>query len=177
MSGWLVYFLVIVLTITVIIFIGKINKLKNYPNCLKENTIDFTIKPQSENVKKLMTFVDNAANLISQNGEKAYLEFRKPNTAWWNGDSYVFVYDLSGKTLVLPPTPNIEGINRMNVKDAAGNYYVKDMINVLKNKDFGWISYVYPKPGESSPSAKLSYFKKVNVNGKPVLVGSGIYLE
>jgi cytochrome c len=131
---------------------------------------------QSE-IKKLTAFVDDAGKLIESQGENAFSELRKKDSKWWTGDSYIFVYDLSGKTLVLPPTLEVEGTNRWNTKDSEGVYFVREMINQLKSNDVGWLQYHYQKPGEAVPSLKLAYFKKVNMNGKDVLVGSGIYLE
>jgi signal transduction histidine kinase len=133
-----------------------------------------TTASQSE-INKLTAFVDNASDLIETQGEKAFAELRKKDSKWWTGENYIFVYDMSGKTLVLPPTPEIEGTNRWNTKDTEGVYYVREMINQLKNNDSGWLQYHYQKPEEVVPSPKLAYFKKVNMGGKNVLVGSGIY--
>lgn len=137
------------------------------------------VQPQSvaeqNEVKKLTGFVDSAAKLVETQGEKAFPLFREKGGKWWTGEYYVFVYDMSGKTLVLPPTPELEGTNLWNAKDSNGVYYVREMINQLKQSDSGWLQYHYQKPGEVVPSPKLSYFKKVNMGGKNVLVGSGIY--
>lgn len=128
-------------------------------------------------VAKLVDFVDRAAVLISETGEKAYPKLRTKNSEWWNGDSYLFVYDVTGKTLVLPPQPTVEGTNRWSIKDQNGVFYVREMIKQLADKDSGWVGYVYPKPGETTASSKLSYFKKVTFGNKTVLVGSGIYIK
>lgn len=126
---------------------------------------------------QLTTFINDASALVANQGEKAFIEFRKKDGKWWSGDSYIFVYDMNGKTLVLPPQPYLEGSNRLSIKDANGIYFVKEMANQLKDRDFGWLQYSYPKPGESIPLPLLANFKKVNLNGKMVLVGSGIYLK
>ncbi|MGI5826827.1 MAG: cache domain-containing protein [Patescibacteria group bacterium] len=128
-------------------------------------------------INQLTAFVDSAAELVKTQGENAFPELRKKDSKWWTGESYIFVYDLSGKTLVLPPTPEVERTNRWNTKDAEDVYYVREMINQLKNNDSGWLQYHYQKPGEVVPSPKLAYFKKVNMGGKNVLVGSGIYYK
>jgi len=128
-------------------------------------------------INKLTAFVDNAASLISEEGEKALPELRKKDSKWWVGESYIFAYDLNGKTLLLPPTPELEGTNRLGVKDADGVYFVREMINQLKTNSSGWLQYHYPKPGEVVPSPKLAYFKKVKLAGKTVLIGSGIYYK
>lgn len=145
----------------------------------KQNTALQTQAQTAQEMQKsaLVSFVNKGANLIASKGTKAYPEFRKKGSQWWTGDSYLFVYDLNGKTLVLPPQQNLEGTNRMNVADSNGVYFVKEMVNTLKNADSGWISYSYPKPGETTPSPKLSYFQKVSVGKQTVLVGSGIYLK
>ncbi len=137
-----------------------------------ENALTSTVE-----AKKLESFVNQAADLVAQEGTKAFPEFRKKGGQWWKGDQYVFVYNLSGKTLVLPPQPALEGINRLNTKDSGGVYFVREMIDQLKTKNSGWLQYAYPKPGAAASLPKLSYFKKVAFGGEAVLVGSGIYLK
>jgi len=41
----------------------------------------------------------------------------------------------------------------------------------------GWIDYMWPKPGESKPSKKSSYIKKVKVGEETFIVGSGLYTD
>lgn len=131
----------------------------------------------STDAKRLTAFVDSGAALIESDGDKAFTEFRTKDSKWWTGEAYLFVYDMTGKTLVLPPTPEVEGTNRWSTKDSQGTYYVREMINVLKTNDSGWLQYVYPKPGETNPSPKLAYFRKAKLGTKTLLVGSGIYLK
>lgn len=130
-----------------------------------------------DNLAKLTSFVDKAAEYAKTQGEKSYTDFRIQGSNWWSSDSYVFVYDLNGKTLVLPPQQNIEGTNRINIKDDNGTYYIREMVNWLKTHNSGWVQYVYPKPGATVSSPKLSYFKKVIVGGKTVIIGSGVYIK
>jgi len=133
---------------------------------------------QDKEVLKLATFVDLASEYLTKNGEeKAYQEFRKVNSKWRLGNTYLFVYDMNGKALFLPAQANLEGTNRLNAKDIKGKYFVREMISGLRSNDSGWLMYYYIKPGNEKQFLKLSYFKKVNVSGKTVLIGSGIYLE
>jgi cytochrome c len=126
-------------------------------------------------VRKLVSFVDGAASLVETKKENAFNDFRQPNSQWWNKDQYVFVYDMDANTLVLPPTPEVEGTNRWNTTDDNGVYYVREMAKALANSNYAWVMYSYPKPGEQASSPKLAYVKKVNLGDKTVLVGSGIY--
>lgn len=142
-----------------------------------QEAVKLSQRQDQAEVNKLVNFVNDAASLVSSKGAVAFTEFRKANSKWWQGDSYIFVYDLNSKTLVLPPTPEVEGTSRYNTKDSKGKFYVREMAEYLKNHDAGWIDYSYPKPGETASSLKLGYFKKAMMDGKPVLVGSGIYLN
>jgi signal transduction histidine kinase len=130
--------------------------------------------PSKEQVAAL---VDKAAALVERDGEKAFAEFRKKGSEWLQGDIYVFVDDLEGKNLCHPVKPDLEGKNLLDMKDAKGKEFVREMIELLKTKDSGWVEYAWPKPGETNPSKKLGYVKKTKCGDKTVLVGSGLYVE
>lgn len=132
-------------------------------------------KTQAAQTKELIKFVDSAAKLVEEKGEEAFLDFK--NDTWNLGEKYIFVYDINGNTKVLPPQPELEGVNRLDASDPNGVYFVKDMINQAYNKSSGWVNYMYTKPGATSLAEKLSYFKKVLAGGKYYIVGSGIYLD
>ena len=163
-----------VLLLIVGLFVGS-----NYP-IFKSASINLfnasttTVAPQGE-VTKLVAFVDSAAALVETEGENAFTQFRQQGGTFWQGDNYIFAYDMDGATLVLPPTPNIEGTNRWNIQDSNGVYFIQEMVNSLKNKESGWVSYSYPKPGAEIATPKLAYIKKVELGGKFIFVGSGMY--
>lgn len=54
---------------------------------------------------------------------------------------------------------------------------VREMIEMLKTRESGWIDYMWPKPGETKPSKKWSYIKKVKMGKETLLVGAGIYSD
>lgn len=128
-------------------------------------------------VKEMVEFVDRAASLAAKDSVGAYASFRNPDGEWRKGDKYIFVYDMKANTLVLPPTPDIEGKNRWNTADINGVYFVREMALQLANKESAWVMYSYPRPGEQTASLKLAYVKKVNTKAGTVFVGSGIYVR
>lgn len=127
-------------------------------------------------VADLVSFVNRAQALVESKGEQAFSDFRDRNGEWIKGDSYIFVYDMSGKTLVLPLQKEVEGTSRIAVADSNGERYVKTMVDILKTKKYGWNSYSYFRPETGANADKLSYFKKAVFSGKEYIVGSGIYL-
>ena len=46
---------------------------------------------------------------------------------------------------------------------------------MLEDKETGWIDYMWPKPGETEPSAKTAYIRKVTVGPDVFYVGAGLY--
>ena len=170
-SFWLWSIFWLLIGVMVLIFAkGWKKDCPSYIPCPKAGVIQ-------TDINELVTFVDNASAFVINQGTKSFPEFRKEDGKWWKGDLYVFIYEMNGNTLVLPPQPNLEGTNRLSAKDSQGIYFVKEMIDYLKSHNSGWLQYHYSKPGELTSSPKLSYFKKVNLAGKKVLVGSGIYLK
>ncbi|MGA2936010.1 MAG: cache domain-containing protein [Syntrophobacteraceae bacterium] len=44
-----------------------------------------------------------------------------------------------------------------------------------QKKGSGWVDYMWPKPGEKTPSLKVSYVKLVKVDGEDLVLGCGVY--
>jgi len=134
--------------------------------------------PQSEEAKQIVALVDKAAALIESKGKDAFPEFKKKDSEWYKGETYVFVDDMNGTGFVNPPTPEIEGKNSIDMKDAKGKAFIREFIETAKTKGSGWVDYWWSKPGEDKPSEKISYMKKAKMpNGEMVIVGAGIYVE
>ena len=134
--------------------------------------------PQSEEAKQIVALVARAAALIESKGRDAFPEFKKKDSKWYKGETYVFVDDMNGTVLVNPPTPEIEGKNLIDMKDAKGKALIREFIEIAKTKGSGWVDYWWPTPGEDKHSKKMSYIKKAKMpNGEMVIVGAGIYVE
>ena len=134
--------------------------------------------PQSEEAKQIVALVNDAAALIESKGKDAFPEFKKKNSKWYKGKNYVFVNSMNGIALVNPPTPEIEGKNVIDMKDAKGKAFIREFIETAKTKGSGWVDYWWPEPGKDKPSKKISYIRKAKMpNGEMVIVGAGIYVE
>ena len=56
--------------------------------------------PTSDKAKQIEALVNKAALLIERDGKAAFAEFRRSGTAWFSGDTYLFVYDLKSNVLL-----------------------------------------------------------------------------
>ena len=137
-----------------------------------------TPKPQSEQAKQIKALVDKAAALIESKGKDAFPEFKKKDSEWYKGETYIFIYDMNGIGLIHPINPELEGKNLTNMKDANGKLWMQEFIETAKTNRSGWVDYMWSNPGEDQPSKKISYIKKAKMpDGVMVIVGAGIYIE
>ena len=131
--------------------------------------------PSSEKAKQTETLVNKAASLIDSKGRTVFAEFRKKDSEWFHGETYLFVYDLKANVLLNPAFPQREGTNVSGQKDAKGKLFHNEIIKTAETKGSGWVDYMFPKPGQTEPSQKWAYVKKVTIDGVPGLVASGFY--
>ena len=121
--------------------------------------------------------VDSAVKLLESKGSKGFDMLRDRRSQYLYQDTYVFVIAEDGVELVNAAFPKLEGRNVLDYKDADGNYMVKAFINIAKNKGYGWVDYLWPKPGDVEKSQKSTYVRKVIVDGTMVVVCAGLYLD
>jgi signal transduction histidine kinase len=125
--------------------------------------------------KFIQDLVGEAVALIHKDGQQALKTLSDKKGKFFFHDTYLFgIYD-DGVEFLNPAEPKLVGKNRLEHKDAKGKPYVKEMIDISKKSSSGWISYYKEKPGETEPSLKTSYFRKVIIGGKPGLIGAGYY--
>jgi len=133
--------------------------------------------PRSAQATRIEALVDKAAALVDKQGKPALAEFRKRDSQWWSGNTYLFAYDMKLNVLLNPAFPQREGTNAHGEKDANGVFFHDEFVKMVQAKGSGWVSYMFPKPGQTQASTKWSYVKAINVDGTPGLIGAGFYPE
>lgn len=88
--------------------------------------------------------------------------------------NYFFVYDFSGRNILLPAKPELEGKNLIDMKDPTGRPIVRGMLDVAQ-KGGGLYAYEWVKPGDKDASLKLAYADRIN--GWNWMVGTGFHVE
>ncbi|RXJ60801.1 cache domain-containing protein [Candidatus Marinarcus aquaticus] len=93
-----------------------------------------------------------------------------------SGRGYFFIYEKSGKNVLLPYSPHLEGRNLLNHQDAKGSYIIQDVIKKLAHQDELFYEWYWFKPNDKSEQKrKVGYYK----NFKPFnwFIGTGEYIE
>ena len=120
-------------------------------------------------------FVEKAASYLQAQGkEKALAVFSEPKGEFVDGDLYLFAMDASdGKLTMLAHGVNkaLIGKPQIDVKDAEGKTFNRDMVAMLSKADNGWMTYSWPNPATKKIGVKKSYVAKIG----DVIIGAGVY--
>lgn len=118
-----------------------------------------------------------AAALINSKGVEAAIEKisdQKGPFVW--KDSYVFLMNLDGKMLAHPFKPELTKKDHvLLMTDPTDKPLFVHFVNLAKSKGEGWVDYMWPKPGKSTPQKKITYIYRVP--GTDLFVGAGVYVS
>ncbi len=108
------------------------------------------------------TMVDEAVAFFNATGkEKALAEISNPKGKWAKGELYVFAYDLNGVVVAHPINPKLIGKNLIDVPDAAGKTFRRNIAELAKTKGTGWVDYKYKNPSTNKIEDKSTFLRKV----------------
>jgi len=130
----------------------------------------------SDKKASIEQLVDEAAGLIEAKGEEAISIIKDKKGKFYTEDTYIFITSAdTGADLVNPAFEVIEGIPAENYFDSDAWAAQMIIVGAVKDKDTAWVEYFWPKPGEEAPSRKVSFLRKIIINGKTRIIGAGFY--
>ncbi len=140
----------------------------------------------SDKREKLQNIVEIASSLVAgyinleKKGILSKEEAQKRakadiNVIRYSGKEYIFINNSKAFAVLNPVKPEFNGKDFSNFKDPTGFKLFVEMANVAKKSGSGFIEYMFPKGGESTPSKKMSY-----IHYFPEwdwIVGTGLYMD
>ncbi len=96
------------------------------------------------------------------------------NMRYGNND-YFWVNDMQARMIMHPMNPALQGQDVSNLKDTNGQSIFNTFVQTVKDKQAGFVSYPWPKPGATQPVLKISYVKGFAPWG--LIIGSGVYVD
>jgi signal transduction histidine kinase len=116
--------------------------------------------------------VRRAAAFVKKEGRaKALAAFNDRKGAFAYRDLYVFAYGLDGTCLAHPTKPERVGKNNLEDVDPDGKKFVRERIEIVKQKGKGWQEYKFHNPATNRIEQKVAYFELVD----GVLLVAGAY--
>ncbi|HBO6052648.1 TPA: methyl-accepting chemotaxis protein [Pseudomonas aeruginosa] len=93
----------------------------------------------------------------------------------YGGNEYFFIQNLQQRMLLHPMSPEIEGRDVSDLKDAKGIAINQEMVSVAQSSGHGIVEYSWPKPGAVQPADKISYITLFEPWGW--ILGTGAYID
>ncbi|MDD2364579.1 MAG: cache domain-containing protein [Desulfuromonadaceae bacterium] len=93
----------------------------------------------------------------------------------YENNEYFFIFNKNIVVEMHPFMPELEGKSGAEIKDPTGKALFAEMAKISRERGEGTVSYMWPKPGQSAPSPKISYFKIYEPWGW--IVGTGTYID
>jgi signal transduction histidine kinase len=120
--------------------------------------------------------VNDAVDLLLAEGEEAFYTLRDRSTGFRFYDAYVFVLDPTGIMLVNVGFPDLENTSVATLRDGNGKMVGQEILAIPADEGV-WVDYLWPKPGETQPSQKSSYVRRIRVGDQEYIVGAGVYFR
>ncbi len=90
-------------------------------------------------------------------------------------NDYYWVSNLDAHVLMHPIQPAMDGKDQSEYKDSNGKKIFAEMAAVCREKEEGVVDYMWPQPGETKPSPRISYIKLYKPWGW--VIGTGVLFE
>lgn len=132
------------------------------------------VQTRAKILSEIYNFYSTGKNLIGRNIRESELknliaDFNENSDL---GNNYYYIYDLEGTVISLPPNPELEGKNRMDL-EINNRKLMIEITNIIKNNGGGRISYPYINPNTEKIETKYGYIQKIE--GTDMFVGAGGY--
>ncbi|AXX96227.1 sensor histidine kinase [Arcobacter ellisii] len=144
---------------------------------------EYTELELRKTLKEAIDTAYNISNTIYQNNlDKSKDEIKKlvidalRNVRFNSGRGYYFIYENSGKNILLPHNRELEGKSFWNHQDAKGSYIIRDMTNLLSKNDEAFYEWYWYNPTKPDVQRKKIGLVK-NLPQFDWFIGTGEYLE
>lgn len=118
------------------------------------------------------TLCEKAGDYLQKVGaDKAFPAFDDRHGSFVDRDLYVFVRSMDGNTVAHGANMAMIGHTNLNLRDADGKLYNKEMIDLATSKGSGWVDYRWFDPLTKKIEQKSSFIERVG----NYVVGVGFY--
>ena len=151
---------------------------RDFPGTCWSEEVNALVLEESPSNHRLQEFVRCAALELESKGYFATITLAT-DPRWRNESIYVFGLDAAGNPL-FSGDPDSEGMVSLESElDSSRNASLQgqDVISVAEAFGETFLHYWAPNPTTGILQRKVAFIKRVAVNGLPILVGSGIYVD
>ena len=97
------------------------------------------------------------------------------NQARYAENEYFWIFNEQGRILEHPVSPKLIGQDASQFKDPNGKFFVREMLDQLRQQGSGTVAYKWAKPGVAEPVDKIAYVQGFKAWGWAI--SSGVYTD
>ena len=97
------------------------------------------------------------------------------NQARYAENEYFWIFNEQGRILEHPVSPKLIGQDASQFKDPNGKFFVREMLDQLRQQGSGTVAYKWAKPGVAEPVDKIAYVQGFKPWGWAI--SSGVYTD
>lgn len=138
--------------------VSYINQLKSY----KEQETIKLLKEKSETAYSIINSIYKNNSSKSKEEILSLIKDSLQDVRYFDGRGYYYIVDTkTGFCYFHPVFKQLENRSLLEIQDAKGLYLTKAMINVIKDKDEGYLNYHWYKQGDKiNQYEKIAYLRK-----------------
>jgi signal transduction histidine kinase len=123
--------------------------------------------------KDAIALTERSAAFMKEKGKEALMQrITAKDPDFVQGELYVDMRDLkTGVVLAHPYNPAIVGKDLIDVSDASGKKYRREIVDLAQAKGKGWVDYMYKNPTTGKIEPKTTYI----LRSGDVILEAGIY--
>lgn len=123
--------------------------------------------------KDAIAMAEKGAAFMKAHGKDALMKkLSASDPDYLQGSLYIDMRDInSGVVLAHPVNPKIVGKDLVDVPDANGKKYRREIVELAKKSGKGWVDYMYKNPVSGKIEPKTTYILRVD----DVVLEAGIY--
>lgn len=131
---------------------------------------------QSFTLEEAKELGEKAAAFVKANGkEKGATEIENPKGPFVKGNMelYVTLHDTKATFLASPAQPKMKGHVGWDLKDPAGKYFLREIVDLVKTKGSGWYTYTWTNPATKKIQQKKAWIQ--GIEGTDMFTMCGIF--
>jgi cytochrome c len=123
--------------------------------------------------KDAIALTEKSAAFLKDKGKDALMQkISAKDPEFVQGELYVDIRDLkTGVVLAHPYNPAIVGKDLIDVPDASGKKYRREIVDLAQSKGKGWVDYMYKNPSTGKIEPKTTYV----LRSGDLILEAGIY--
>lgn len=149
------------------------NKLRLFlPLLITLALVSTSISHAADKPEDAVAMVEKGLAYLQKNGKDALIrEINAKNPDFVVGELYLYVRAIDGTIVAHPVNPKLVGKNMLELPDAEGKLFRKDIVELAKSKGKGWVDYRYNNPVSKQIESKTTYLQRAG----DIILEAGIY--